>query len=145
MEDWEGKGSVFLPLTPPPLELWVFFLFIICLNPEFLYITTCKGVFYQSLDPPLPFKYAQIYPFRWALENLQGFMINCKKRRGGVGGGWWESYLLLNSIPHLKSSTPPHHFMSHRARQNTRYDIAINQSKCSPEPGLIDAVHKTGK
>lgn len=87
MEDWEGKGSVFLPLTPLPLELWVFFLFIICLNPEFLHITTCKGVFYQSLEPPpLPFKYAQIYPFRWALENLQGFMINCKKRRGG---GWW--------------------------------------------------------
>ena len=27
MEDWEGKGSVFLPLTPPPLELWVFFSF----------------------------------------------------------------------------------------------------------------------
>ena len=24
MEDWEGKGSV-LPLTPLPLELWVFF------------------------------------------------------------------------------------------------------------------------
>ena len=54
MEDWEGKGSVFLPLTPPPLELWVFFLFIICLNPEFLHITTCKGVFYQSLEPPPP-------------------------------------------------------------------------------------------
>ena len=55
MEDWEGKGSVFLPLTPLPMELWVFFLFIICLNPEFLHITTCKGVFYQSLDPP-PFQ-----------------------------------------------------------------------------------------
>ena len=82
MEDWEGKGSVFLPLTPLPSEPWVFFLFIICLNPEFLHITTCKGVFYQSLDPP-PFKYAQIYPFRWALGNLQGFMINCQKRRGG--------------------------------------------------------------
>lgn len=53
MEDWEGKGSVFLPLTPLPLELWVFFLFIICLNPEFLHITTPKGVFYQSLGPPL--------------------------------------------------------------------------------------------
>lgn len=52
MEDWEGKGSVFLPLTPLPLELWVFFLFIICLNPEFLHITTPKGVFYQSLGPP---------------------------------------------------------------------------------------------
>ena len=127
MEDWEGKGSVFLPLTPLPLELWVFFLFIICLNPEFLHITSRKGVFYQSLAPP-PFKYAQIYPFRWELGNLRGFMINCKKRRGGGG---WESYLLLYSIPHLKSSTPPHHFMSHRARQNTRYDMAINQSKCS--------------
>ena len=63
MEDWEGKGSVFLPLTPLPSELWVFFLFIICLNPEFLHITTHKGVFYQSLDPP-PFKYALIYPCR---------------------------------------------------------------------------------
>ena len=52
MEDWEGKGSVFLPLTPLPSELWVFFLFVICLNPEFLHISTCKGVFYQSLDPP---------------------------------------------------------------------------------------------
>ena len=56
MEDWEGKGSVFLPLTPLPLELWVFFLFIICLNPEFLHITTPKGVFYQSLAPPPPFQ-----------------------------------------------------------------------------------------
>lgn len=27
MEDWKGKGSVFLPLTPIPLELWVFFSF----------------------------------------------------------------------------------------------------------------------
>ena len=52
MEDWKGKGSVFLPLTPIPLELWVFFLFIICPNPEFLHITTRKGVFYQSLAPP---------------------------------------------------------------------------------------------
>ena len=57
-------------------------------------------------------------------------MINCKKRRGGGGGGGGgESYLLLNSIPNLKSSTPPHHFMSHRARQNTRYDIAIKPIK----------------
>lgn len=86
MEDWEGKGSVFLPLTPLPSELWVFFLFIICLNPEFLHITTPKGVFYQNLGRAPPFKYAQIYPFRWALGNLQGFMINCQKRRGG---GWW--------------------------------------------------------
>ena len=141
-----GRGRV-QSFSLSPLSHWncgFFFLFIICPNPEFLHITTRKGVFYQSLAPPPPFKYAQIYPCRWALGNFQGFMINCKKRRG-VGGGWWESYLLLNSLPHLKSSTPPHHFMSHRAKQNTRYDIAINQSKCSPEPGLIDAVHKTGK
>ena len=142
MEDWEGKGSVFLPLTPLPLELWVFFLFIICLNPEFLHITTRKRAFYQSLAPAPPFQVCPDLPLQMGIGKPSGIHDKLPEEEGG---GWWESYLLLNSIPHLKSSIAPHHFMPHRARQDTRYDIAINQSKCSLELGLIDAVHKTGK
>ena len=50
-----GEGFSLSPSHPSPIGTVVFFLFIICLNPEFLHITTCKGVFYQSLDPP-PFQ-----------------------------------------------------------------------------------------